>query len=235
MTRQQAVQHVAEVVQAWLEYCAALQIHQLNQRGGSDTLRSGLDVATSRASLGRLMGTIGWNEDWQVTIPLPSAPASDPDLSHAGSPGHAAAAGSEGRREGSGCAPAGARPAPALPLIGALDVGVFRDQAIGGTPFIGPNVVIELPLLNHRIGEVLQADAELRIALRKLEAARLAARSEIRIHAAELQVMRLQLQQFGAGAPPVNDASYVRTLREYWRTRSALALSAGDWGTLSGL
>ncbi len=147
---EQAVQHAAKVVQAWLEYCGALQIHQLNQDGAGDTLQSALTVATTRARLGQLMGTIGWRDDWQVTIPLPPAPAADPDLAEI------EAQAMQQRLDLKAAEKAVDVRLRVLAMrrhfrwVGQLNVGVFRDQAIGGTPFTGPNVAVDVPLLDQR-------------------------------------------------------------------------------------
>jgi hypothetical protein len=95
--------------------------------------------------------------------------------------------------------------------------------------------VVEIPLFDQRSAALLQSDAQLRQAMRQLEVAQIAARTEIRVHAAELHAIRQQLQQYGSGQELAVDADYIGVLREYWRTRSALALSAGDWVAISGL
>jgi hypothetical protein len=146
--------------------------------------------------------------------------------------------------------------------LNQLDLGLFRDQATGGTAFIGPNVAIELPLIDQRLATLLDADARLRGELRSLDAARLVARSEIRTHAAEMVTARQlleqieleiqpgqrQLQASPAGGSPddvgrlglrlailTTEVDRVELLQDYWRARSALAFAAGDWSALSGL
>ncbi len=65
--------------------------------------------------------------------------------------------------------------------LNQLDIGVFRDQVVGGTSFTGPNMAIELPLFDQRQSQAAECRSELlRSELRRLQAARLAARSEIR-------------------------------------------------------
>ncbi len=54
-----------------------------------------------------------------------------------------------------------------------LELGVFRDSMVGGTTFIGPNAVIELPLFDQRQAQLLAGDAQLRSALRTLESIQL--------------------------------------------------------------
>lgn len=270
-TAQQVVSFMAQVVQAWLEYSAAVQIHQLDVRNTTtrrsevdaltarvagdatltdrltqgrvalvkqvdQTIRSELVVATARARLGEYMGTSGWRDDWQVTGRLPPVPAADPDLTTI------EAAAMERRLDLAAAARAVDVRLRALAMqrrfrwINQLEVGVFREKALGGTPFTGPNAVIEAPLLDHRVAQLLQSDAELAIAMRRLQAARIAARTEIAIKVAEFRAIRQQLQQIGDGPlAPEEEPIYVGMQREYWRARSAVALAAGDWGAISGL
>jgi cobalt-zinc-cadmium efflux system outer membrane protein len=141
--------------------------------------------------------------------------------------------------------------------LNQLDLGVFRDKAIGGTAFTGPNAVIEIPLFDQRQAQLLAADAELRSVLRTLESVRASARAEIRTHALEMRLTRALLEStqgaiipnqqammlsLGNAADP-DDAERLGMrltmlgtqeeeqglLRDYWRARSALALSLGDW------
>ncbi len=296
---QQAVSHAALVVQAWLEYSAALQVHELNERslaaaraaydsiavgaanGNStasalsaaqgdvsreqgDLIRSELAAAAARGKLGELMGVTGWRDDWQVTVRLPTVPDTDPD------PVTVEAAAMQQRLDLQAAAKAVDARLRVLATkrrfrwLNQLEFGVFRDKAIGGTSFTGPNAVVEIPLFDQRQSQLLQSDAELRIAMRQLEAAQLAARTRIRLHVAELHAFRQQLQlldrevflparrqvaaQAGAGVDPAapdrlrrrqatlaDEATWVKVMLEYWRTRSALALAAGDWNAISGL
>ena len=96
-----------------------------------------------------------------------------------------------------------------------------------------PNAVVEIPLFDRRLAQLLEADAGLQIALRQFEAARIAARTQISIHQAEVKAMRQQLRLLDGGGP--GDPTYRAALLEYWRARSALAFAAGDWAALSGL
>jgi cobalt-zinc-cadmium efflux system outer membrane protein len=287
------------VVQAWLEYSAALQIHSLSERrvaaaladvassaalaandqsaapnvavanenrlrAEAELIRTALAAATARGKLGELMGVTGWRDDWQVTLRLPPAPATDPD------PAAIEAAALKQRLDLQAAAKAVDGRLRALATqrrfrwLNQLELGMFREKALGGTAFTGPNAVVEIPLFNQRQAKLLQSDAELRIALRRLEALQISARTEIRLHVAELAYFRQQLQQFerefllparqqvvaeaGTGSDPaapdrlrrrqatlLDEAIWVGEVREYWRARSALALSAGDWAALSGL
>ncbi len=227
-----------------------------------DAIRAKLDAIRAREHLGEKLGITGWRDDWGIQESLPALPAADPDP----------------------VAEERAAMARRLDLLAAneavqarlrvlshqrhfrwlnqLDLGMFRDQVVGGTSFTGPNAVIELPLFDQRQSQLLNADSELRSELRRTEAARLAARGEIRIAAAEvaaarqlveqiereIQPVQQQQQAAPAGSDPDDtdrlvlrldivstDESRTRTLRDYWRARSALALAAGNWSGLSGL
>jgi hypothetical protein len=236
-TAQFAVTHAAKVVEAWLEYCAALTTWQQHQRtqmpATAESISAELAAATTRARLGELMGVTGWRDDWKVSIALPAAPASDPD------PAAVEAAAMNQRLD---LLAASKTVDVRLRTLGmqrrfrwltTLDIGIFRDKALGGTSFTGPNAVVEIPLFDQRLAQLLEADADLRIAVRQYEAARIKARSEISIHVAEVRAMRQQLQLLSGATS--DDPTYRAALLEYWRARSALAFAAGDWAGLSGL
>jgi outer membrane protein, heavy metal efflux system len=226
-------------------------------------IRSELNVATARGKLGDLMGATGWRDDWRILGEVPPLPASDPDI---------AALESEALQRRFDLQAAAKTVDARLRVLATqrrfrwlnqLELGVFRDRAIGGTAFTGPNAVVELPLFDQRQARLLGADADLRTALRQLEAGHMAARSEIRLHAAELRTTRRLLDQFqrdiqpnqrqivtglGTSADPgepqrlrlrvstlAADEEQAGLLRDYWRARSALALAAGNWSALSGL
>ncbi len=228
----------------------------------ADAIKARLETSRARTQLGEQLGIAGWRDDWTMQQPLPELPAADPDPV-------VEERAAMGRR---------------LDLLAAneavkarlrvlanqrrfrwltqFDLGLFRDQATGGTSFTGPNAVIELPLFDQRQSALLNADSQLRTELRQLDASRLTARSEIRTHAAEMTAARQLLQQIQQEiqpgqmqeqAAPVggdpNDTSRLKLrleilstqeetvalLRDYWRARSSLALAAGNWGALSGL
>jgi outer membrane protein, heavy metal efflux system len=293
-----ATSHAAKVVQAWLEYSAALQVQTLRDRSVAAAraafdsivllaangklrplnvavernslfsvegaaIRAGLNTATARNKLGELLGLSGWRDDWRIEPQLPPMPAHDPDA--------AAAEAAAMRQRLDLLAAARAVDARLRVLatqrrfrwINQLEVGVFREKAVGGTAFTGPNAVVELPVFDQRQAKLLNADAELRSAMRRLEALQLSARNEIRTHGAEMRTIRLLLEQIerdiqpnqrqivaglGTSADPgepqrlrlrlsslASEEDHVELLRDYWRARSALALAAGDWGALSGL
>jgi cobalt-zinc-cadmium efflux system outer membrane protein len=229
----------------------------------SSAIRSELDVATARARLGGLLGVTGWRDDWRIDAVLPPLPAADPDL---------AAVEAEAMQRRFDLQAAAKTVDARLRVLAMqrrfrwlnqLEVGVFRDRAIGGTDFTGPNAVIELPLFDQRQAALLNADAELRSGMRGLESATQTARNEIRLHAAEMLTTRRLLEQFehdikpnqqqiaaglGSSSDPGEperlrlrmsmlsaEEDYAGLLRDYWRARSALALAAGNWVALSGL
>ncbi|MEO6368684.1 MAG: TolC family protein [Steroidobacteraceae bacterium] len=228
----------------------------------SSAIRSELDVATARARLGGLLGVTGWHDDWRIEAVLPPLPASDPDLTAL------ELQAMEQRLDLQAAAKTVDARLRVLAMqrrfrwLNQLEIGVFRDRAIGGTDFTGPNAVVELPLFDQRQAALLGADSELRSGLRGLEAARMTARNEIRLHAAEMHTTRRLLEQFERDIKPNQqqiaaglgsadpgeperlrlsmsmlsaEEDYTGLLRDYWRARSALALAAGDWAALRGL
>lgn len=227
-----------------------------------DAIRARLDAARAREHLGEKLGITGWRDDWGLQGSLPALPAADPD------PVLEERAAMDRRLDLLAASKAVEARLRVLShqrhfrWLNQLDIGMFRDQVVGGTSFTGPNAAIELPLFDQRQSQLLTADSELRSELRRAEAARLAARGEIRIAAAELAAARQVVEQIereiqpsqrqqqsdAAGGDPdetnrlvlqldvvATDESRVKTLRDYWRARSTLALAAGNWIALSGL
>jgi hypothetical protein len=236
-TAQVAVTHAAKVVEAWLDYSSALATWQLHQDSGAplsrESIEAELDAATTRAKLGELMGVTGWRDDWKVSVQLPPAPASDPD------PAVVQAAAQKQRLDLLAAAKAVDVRLRTLAMqrrfrwLNTLEIGLFRDKALGNTSFTGPNAAVEIPLFDQRWAQLLEVDAELHIAVRQFEAAQIKARTEISIHVAEVKAMRQQLQLVGDAA--AGDAANLAALLAYWRARSALAFAAGDWAAISGL
>lgn len=238
LAAQQVVEHSVQVVQAWLEYSAAqqiLELHAASPAPANGLIQAELEADKARAKLAGLMGVTGWRDDWRLSVRLPPVPAGDPDL---------AALEADAMKQRLDVLAAFQAVEVRLRTLAAnrrfrwlnqLEIGMFRDKVLGGTPFTGPNVVFEIPLLDQRQALLLQSDAQLRIALRELEAAQINARTEVQLQGAELKAMRRQLQLWEAVDGREADPDFVAALREYWRTRSALAFASGDWAAISGL
>lgn len=244
---------------------AASELDLAAQRGAvlnadAGIVRAALAVETARARLGEQLGLTGWRDDWQISAYLPPVPATDPDAVAL----EAAAIHQRlDLRAAMSTVDARLRMLAMqrrFRWLNQFDIGLFRDKAIGGTAFTGPNAVVELALFDQRQAKLLGADAQLRTAMRRLEAAQLAARNEIRTRAAELAAARLLLGQLeqqvvpnqrqmlamlGPGDPndprrlPLRLAAVateedrVALVRDYWRARSGLALAAGAWDAVS--
>ena len=223
--------------------------------------RARLEVAAERIELASLMGIAGWRDDWEITGELPPLPGSDPD------PAAAEAAAMDSRLDLIAASKEVEMRLRQLAMqrrfrwLSELEIGVFRDKALGGTPFTGPNAAFEVPLFDQRQQAVLEADAGLRSAMRQLEAIALEVRRQVRLHAEELATMRRLVERherdilpshermaalLGAGDPgdiqrlsrrlDLLDAQrgHLRALRDYWLARSALAQAAGQWLALGG-
>lgn len=224
--------------------------------------RARLDAAGERARLASLLGVAGWRDDWSLAGDLPTLPASDPEAA-------AIEATALTRRFDL----LAARKAVDMRLrhlatqrrfrwLNELEIGVFRDKALGGTPFTGPNVAFELPLFDQRQAALLQADAQLRSSMLELEITALEARRQIRTHGETLATMRRLAELYARDILPIHQRAAARLgpgdpaelerlntrmlmqevqleqvslLRDYWVARSALAQAAGDWMALSGL
>lgn len=223
--------------------------------------RARLDVAAERTELASLLGIAGWRDDWETAGGLPSLPAADPDAAAA----EAAALDSRFDLLAAGKAVDMRLRQLAMQRrfrwLSELEIGMFRDKAIGGTPFTGPNAAFEVPLFDQRQQALLQSDAELRVAMRQLEAAALEARRQVRSNAQALAAMRRLAERYerdilpnheriaaslGAGDPGdvarLNgrlemleaQREHLAVLRDYWVARSALAQAAGQWLALGG-
>lgn len=225
-------------------------------------LRAVLNERTARIRLGEQLGIAGWREDWRLDGELSAPSGAEPE------PATLEAVALDRRLDLRALASEIQARLRVLAMqrrfrwLNQLEVGVFRDSALGGTSFTGPNAIIELALFDQRQAKLLESDAELRTAMRQLEAARLAARGQIRTHAAQVEAARRlydQLEQqvlpnqrqmqaaLGAGDPDDPQRLRLRLLaigaeedqaallRDYWRARSQLALAGGDWAGLSGL
>jgi cobalt-zinc-cadmium efflux system outer membrane protein len=220
-------------------------------------LRAGVETATAREKLALLLGVNGWRDTWRIAGELPALPSADFDTRALEE------AGVEKRLDVMAAARAVDTRLAILAMqrrfrwLNQLDLGVFRDKAIGGTAFSGPNAVVEIPLFDQRQAQLLAADAELRSALRNLESTRGAARADIRTHEQEMRLTRALLESYDGSIIPNQQAMAVALgtsgspdeperlglrltmlttqeeqaglLRDYWRARSALALSLGDW------
>ena len=219
--------------------------------------RSTTEAATSRERLGQLLGLSGWHDDWKITGDLPPLPPTDVDAVAL----EQAAVGKRLDVQAAERAVDARLKNLALTRhfrwLNQLDIGLFRDVVSGGTAFTGPNAVVEIPLFDQRQAQLLEADAQLRSAVRTLESTRINARAEIRINAQEMHGARLILERFEQSGMPnfrqmelalgnprdpgstdrlrvqllmlSAEEERVVMLRDYWRARSALALSLADW------
>lgn len=224
--------------------------------------RARLDATTERTRLATLMGIAGWRDDWSLGGDLPALPAADPD------PASLEAVALDRRFDLLAAQKAVDTRLRELATqrrfrwLTELEIGMFRDKALGGTPFTGPNVAFEFPLFDQRQAALLQADARLRSSVLDLEVATLEARRQLRTHAGSLASMRRLVELYARDILPIHQRAaaslgpgepaqlerlnvrilmqevqleQVTLLRDYWVARSALAQAAGDWLSLSGL
>jgi cobalt-zinc-cadmium efflux system outer membrane protein len=232
------------------------QIEQLF-RSQTSVQRAEIDVATSRERLGQLLGLAGWKDDWKISGGLPPLPSADLDAAALEAAAVARRLDVRAAESAVDARLKNLALKRHFRWINQLDVGVFRDRVSGGTDFTGPNAVVEIPLFDQRQAQILEADALLRTAVRTLEAVRINARTEIRINAAQMRGARLILEGFenvalpnyrqmeqALGNPGDPDSAARLNLqlsmleaeeeravlqRDYWRARSALAMSLADW------
>lgn len=240
-----------------------------NERGnlyGLETqlMRAKLDVQTARATLARLMGTAGQQDDWKTQGELLPLPLADPDL---------ATLTPQALQQRLDLRAARQAVVARLRLLamqrrfrwlGSFELGVFRESAAGGMSFTGPNAVIELPVFDQRQAQLLASDSEYRSARRTLEQRVLTAHGELRTHAAEVAATRSMVEkyrdavlpnqrqlagQIAPGSQAVASVERLRLqqsilgseeqaldlLRDYWRARGALARAAGAWASVGSV
>jgi len=222
---------------------------------------SRLDAADERARLESLLGLAGWRDDWQISGGLAPLPQADPDPAQVEAAAMARRFDLQAAQKAIEMRLRDLSTQRRFSWLSELEIGVFRDKAIGGTPFTGPTLAFELPLFDQRQAAVLEADAQLRTAVRQLEAAVLDARRQIRLNARAVTSMRQLVERYerdilpnreriaaslGAGDPGELDRlnervrllaaqrEHIALLRDYWVARSALAHAGGDWLALSG-
>lgn len=239
-----------------------LQQELLNQQRDSlveeesALIRAGLDSQKARHRLGELLGIAGRQDSWQIVPGMPLAmPETDPDSVQLEQLAlrdrfdlQAAATAVEARLR----VLATQR---RFRWLNQAEIGLFREKAIGGTAFTGPNAVFEFPIFDQRQATLLAADAELHAAMRRLEALQVAARSEVRRLSEELAAARALIRHLDTQLMPhrvtsaganetqrqrefrtlLDEADRLALMREYWKARIGLALASGDWRGQTGL
>lgn len=222
----------------------------------SELIRARLEAQKARHRLGELLGIAGRHDQWRIVAGMPLAmPETDPQAAQL------ELIALQGRFDlQAAVATVEARlrvlaTQRRFRWLNQAEIGLFREKAIGGTAFTGPNIVFELPVFDQRQATLLAADAELNAAMRRLEAQQIAARTQIRRLSEELATSRalvrhfetqlLPYRQATAGASDVqaqrafrtlhNEAERLALMREYWKARIGLALASGDWREQSGL
>jgi hypothetical protein len=224
--------------------------------------RARLDALTERARLAALMGVAGWRDDWRLSGELPVLPESDPDTAVVESVALARRFDLQAAQKAVDMRLRELATQRRFRWLTEVEIGVFRDKALGGTPFTGPNLAFEFPLFDQRQAALLQADSQLRSSVLDLEVATLEARRQLRIHGESLASARRLVQLYARDILPIHQRAAARLgpgdpaelsrlntrmlmqevqleqvalLRDYWVARSALAQAAGDWLSLSGL
>lgn len=223
--------------------------------------RARLDAADERARLETLLGIAGWRDDWRIDGEVPPLPDSDPDAAAIEAAALRARFDLLAAQKSIDMRLRELSTQRRFRWLTELEIGMFRDKAIGDTPFVGPTLAFEVPLFDQRQAALLEADARLRGAVRELEATVLESRQQIRRHAQAVASMRRIAERYerdilphhqriaadlGSGSPSelprlnarllMLDAQreHLGVLRDYWVARSALAQAAGDWQALSG-
>jgi cobalt-zinc-cadmium efflux system outer membrane protein len=257
-----------QVAQQGFDGMAAAGVNPLNRALQHNALfgthqaarRAQLELRTTRAHLAQIMGIIDRADDWRLSGALPALPASDPTVAELERLAPERRLDLLAARHALEARLATLRTQRRWRWLGGIEIGAFAERAADGTSFIGPNAVVELPLLDQRQAKLLINDSEARTALRNVQLLTQTARADIRVHAAELATTRELALQYRTDvlpnhadirrriaaepeATPLDRARMAQSelgareeelgfMRDYWRARTALARASGDWANL---
>lgn len=164
-----------------------------------------LEVTAAREQLSRLLGVWGKDVRWSLAGGLPELPAADPEL------GELEAAAVRERLDLSAARFEVAALERAVELrrrgiVPDIQVGVDGRNEVGNDPghewVIGPSLAIELPIFDPGHADLAAMRAELRRAQHELQHQAIVARSEIRLHRAELESARSKAEYVREQALP---------------------------------
>lgn len=80
--------------------------------------------------------------------------------------------------------------------LGELDIGVSRERETDGSRITGPELAWELPIFNQHKDALLQAEAELKIAIADVQRLTIAVDNSVRLAFAELQNARMRIAEY---------------------------------------
>jgi cobalt-zinc-cadmium efflux system outer membrane protein len=177
-----------------------------------------LEVTAAREALSQLLGVWGTDVRWRLAGGLQALPEADPGLSRLETVGvrerldlsaarfevESLERAVELRRRG---------------IIPNIEVGVESGNEVGDDPghewVLGPSLAIELPIFDPGHADLARMRAELRRAQHELQHEAIVARSEIRLHRAELESARNKAAYVQEHALPRQERINVLALEQY--------------------
>ena len=164
-----------------------------------------LQLVEHREALNRLLGLWGPRTGWAIKEGLAELPASDPPLDHLESLAVQRRIDLEALRKQDLLMINAVGLARSSWFLGTIEVGVHAKRDNDGARLIGPSLVIELPIFDQRGAMISKLEAQQRQSERRLAAASVAARSEVRVARAQLIQKRQRVEHFKTALLPLRE------------------------------
>lgn len=164
-----------------------------------------LQLVEQREALNRLLGLWGARTGWALAEELPELPASDPPLDRLESLAVKRRIDLEALRRQDQLMNNAVGLARSSWFLGTIEVGVNGKQESDGARLIGPSLVIELPIFDQRGAMIAKLEAQQRQSERRLAAASVAARSEVRVARSQLIQKRQRVEHFKSSLLPLRE------------------------------
>lgn len=144
-----------------------------------DAAQVAAEMRTDREKLNRLMGVWGSQTEWKMTDELPPLPANFP-LEHLESVAIAQRLDLAAAKAELGAIVQSLGLTKTYRYVGSIEFGVNTERDTDRQRVTGPTLRLELPIFNQGKGRIAKLQAQLRQAERRVEAAAIDIRSEVR-------------------------------------------------------
>lgn len=180
-----------------------------------DLARDEMTLLEHREQLNRMLGLWGPRTQWTLAQRLPVLPAQDPI------PAHLERIAMKQRLDIGAARRELALMDTALSLArssrytGVVDVGAHVHQDPDGAVLFGPTLSLELPIFDQRQGMIGRLEAQRRQAQRRVDELAINARSEVRLAAAKLDVLRRASERYNQTLLPIRATVLEQAQLEY--------------------
>ncbi len=164
-----------------------------------------LSLLEQREALNRLLGLWGPRTGWALAEELPELPAVDPPLDHLEALAVGRRIDLEALRKQDQLMSHAVGLARSSWFLGTIEVGVHGKQETDGARLVGPSLVIELPIFDQRGAMISKLEAQQRQSERRLAAASVAARSEVRVARGQLIQKRQRVEHYKTSLLPLRE------------------------------